>query len=170
MLISLQGYWKCFLQWRVFVNLQKSKYVPSVVPSAWHVLLGPRVHGSFSPMIFPRLHHITMYRLPSLTSLSGPSCLNSLELCFDLYRDATTPLVPKWNFYASSPNPAPLPVPNVSAGATLWKSCSLAPPLFSMALEKKPKALNMLGKHSSTELHLQTLSGHFHPIPIDSTF
>lgn len=43
---------KCFFREEYFINLQKSKYVPSVLPSACHVLLGPRVHCSFSPIIF----------------------------------------------------------------------------------------------------------------------
>lgn len=33
-----------------------------------------------------------------------------------------------------------------------------------MVLKMKPKILNMLGKHSPTELHPQTLSDHFHQI------
>lgn len=33
-----------------------------------------------------------------------------------------------------------------------------------LVLEMKPKAPKMLGKHSPTELHPQTLSGHFHQI------
>lgn len=163
--VTHKGYWKVFLQWRVFYKFSEKQICPICASKCLtHVFRtqGSRLLFTYylfhvyitSPFICSKVSHFFLAHLVS-------THLNSALIS---HRGAPTPLVPKWNFYASSPNPAPLPVSSVSTGTTLWKSCSLAPPLFSMVLEMKPKALKMLGKHSPTELHPKTLSGHFYQI------
>lgn len=99
--LTHKGYWKVFLQWRVFTNLQKSKYVPPVVLSAWQMFSGSRIQCSLLwPIIFSTSNlsssfiwcKVSHWFLVHLVS----AFLNS-ALIFHTY--TTTRFVPRWNSF-----------------------------------------------------------------------
>lgn len=177
MLISLprphKGYWKVFLPWRVFYKFAEKQICP--IWASKCLTRAFRTQGSLLlftyylfhdditlPFICSEVSHLFLARLVS-------THLNSALIS---HRGAPTSLVPKWNFYASSPNPAPLPESSVSTGTTLWKSCSLAPPLFIYLFGARdetqgPENARQAFSHWATSPDsLRSFSSNYLPIPI----
>lgn len=169
--VTHKGYWKVFLQWRVFYKFSEKQICPICASKCLtHAF---RTQGSqllftyylfhvyiTSPFICSKASHLFLVHLVS-------THLNSALIS---HQGAPTPLVPKWNFYASSLNPAPLPVSSVSTGTTLWKSCSLAPPLFFFGARDEtqgPENARQTFSHWATSQDsLRSFSSNYLPIPI----
>lgn len=67
--LTHKGYWKVFLHWRVFYKFAEKQVCPICGSKCWHMLLGSRVHSSFSPIIFSTStsHHHSYVAKPHIS-------------------------------------------------------------------------------------------------------